>query len=104
MASTKEKRFKEDSKYRIYRILHLAKKYRWSIRSNDGEKCDFINKEGSILCINYIYLKVSTALHHPKWGNTVLERNGELTEKNIESIFRNPRAHMPETVKSQYVK
>lgn len=100
---SKEKRFKENLQYRAYRILHLAKKYGWTLKGNDGEKCDFTNKEGSILHINYVYLKVATALEHPKWGNTVLERKGELTQKNIEAIFRNPRAHMPKEIKSEYV-
>lgn len=99
----KEKRFKEDIQYRAYRILHMAKKYGWMIQSNDGEKCEFKNKENCTLHVNYVYLKVATALNHPKWGNTVLERTGELTQSIVESIFRNPRAHMPKKVKSEYL-
>lgn len=104
MGSNKEKKFKEDTGYRIYRILHMAKKYRWIIISNDGEKCHFINKDNCTLDINYVHLKVATALNHPKWGNTVLERTGELTQNIVESIFRNPRAHMPKKkVQSKYL-
>lgn len=93
----------EDSEYRIYRILHIAKKYKWTLTKNDGEKYEFTNKEGATLHINYLNLRVATGLHHPKWGNTVLERKGGLTQKNIESIFRNPRSHMPNKIISQYL-
>lgn len=103
MSKDKEQRFKNDIAYRIYRILHLAKKYKWTLQKNDSKKCEFINKEGCELHVNYHDLKIATALNHPKWGNTVLERKGELTQKIIESIFRNPRAHMPPNkVKSEY--
>lgn len=98
----KEKKFKEDSEYRIYRILHLAKKYGWKLQKTDSDKFEF-DKKGSILHINYRHLKVATALHHPKWGNTVLERSGDLSQKNVESIFRDPRSHMPRKVKSKYL-
>lgn len=100
---SKDKRFKQDSEYRIYRILHLAQKYGWKLKNNDTDKFEFEDKKGSVLCINYRHLKVATALNHPKWGNTILEREGELSQKNIESIFRNPRSHMPKKVKSEYV-
>lgn len=101
---SKEKKFKEDTEYRIYRILHLAKKYGWELERSDGDKFDFKNKKECTLSINYRYLKVATALNHPKWGNTVLERTGELTHNLIESIFRNPRAHMPKKkVQSKYL-
>lgn len=103
MSSDKEKKFSNDLQYRAYRILHLAKKYRWTLTKNDGEKCEFTYKDGSVLHINYAHLKVATALQHPRWGSTVLERKGELTQKNIEAIFRNPRAHMPKKVKSEYI-
>lgn len=104
MASDKEKRFKTDLEYRIYRILHLAKKYRWQLQKYDAEKLEFKDKEGCTLNINYRSLKVATALNHPRWGNTVLSREGELSQKNIESIFRNPRSHMPANIKSKYEK
>lgn len=104
MASNKEKKFKQDIEYRIYRILHLGKKYGWEIKKHDIEKLEFQDKEGCILNINYKYLKVATALNHPKWGSTVMVRDGELSQKNIESIFRNPRSHMPAKIKSQYLK
>ena len=99
----KDNRFKNDTEYRIYRILHLAKKYGWKLEKNDTDKFEFKNNEGCTLHINYRYLKVATALNHPKHGNTVLERDGDLSQKNIESIFRNPRTHMPDKVKSKYI-
>lgn len=101
----KEKRFKEDLQYRACRILHLANKYGWTLTGHDEEKCQFKNKENCTLHINYVYLKVATALDHPKWGNTILERKGELTQKMIEAIFRNPRTHMPKNreIKSSYI-
>lgn len=99
----KDKRFKDDLEYRIYRILHLSKKYGWKMEKSDGDKFDF-KKEECVLSINYRHLKVATALNHPRWGNTVLERTGELTHNLIESIFRNPRAHMPKKkVQSKYL-
>ncbi len=104
MASNKDKRFIQDMQYRIYRILHLGKKYGWKFQKEDSEKLEFKDKDNCTLSINYKYLKVATAINHPKWGNTVLIREGELSQKNIESIFRNPRSHMPDTVKSKYVK
>lgn len=104
MSAEKERHFKNDLEYRIYRILHLAKKYKWTFKKTDGEKCEFENKEGATLHVNYIHLKVTTVIDHPKWGNTILERTGELTQIIIESIFRNPRAHMPKKVKSKYIK
>lgn len=100
---SKEKQFRQDMEYRIYRILHLAKKYNWKLDKNDTDKFEFKNTEGCTLHINYRHLKVASALYYPKRGNTVLERDGELSQKNIESIFRNPRAHMPEKVKSKYI-
>lgn len=99
----KDNRFKNDTEYRIYRILHLAKKYGWTLSNNSIDKFEFKNTEGCTLHVNYTHLKVATALHHPKKGNTVLERDGELSQKNIESIFRNPRAHMPKEIKSEYL-
>ena len=99
----KEQQFRKDSEYRIYRILHMAKKYGWKLQNSDGDKFEFKNKEACILHINYRYLKVATALNHPKWGNTILERSGELSQKDVESIFRNPRSHMPKNIKSKYL-
>lgn len=104
MACTKEKRFKQNMEYRIYRILHLAKKYGWILKNHDEDKFEFRDKHDACLNINYRYLKVSTALNHAKWGSTILVRDGELSQKNIESIFRNPRSHMPPNIRSQYIK
>lgn len=99
---SKDKAFKMDMEYRIFRIRHLAKKYGWAFKKDDGEKFEFQDKEGSTLHINYFQLNVATALQHPKWGSTVLIRRGNLTQKIVESIFRNPRAHMPDHINSQY--
>ena len=103
MKRNNKERFKCDIDYRKYRIQHLANKYGWILKKNDGEKYEYMDKEGSVLSINYVYLEVATALHHPKWGDTVLKRTGELTQSIIESIFRNPRSHMPKHVKSKYI-
>lgn len=103
MACSKEKQFRQDMQYRIYRILHLAKKHGWELKKNSSDKLEFQDKDGAILNIDYTHLKVATALNHPKWGNTVLIRDGDLSQKNIESIFRDPRAHMPAKVKSKYI-
>lgn len=99
-----KKLFSQDVEYRLYRIMHLSKKYQWDLLKYDGQELEFKNKEGCTLKINYRDLKVTTALKHPKHGNTVLEREGELTANLIEAIFRNPRAHMPKKkVQSKYV-
>lgn len=102
MSKNKEQLFKTDVSYRSYRILHLAKKYGWVLEKNNGEMCQFKNKSGELLYVNYFHLHFTTALEHPKWGKTVLKRKGDLTQKLIESIFRNPRAHMPNIIKSEY--
>lgn len=104
MATEKERKFENDFEYRIYRILHLAKKYSWHILKSDQEKVEFSNREKSVLTINYKNLDINTILDHPKWGKTTLKREGKLTHKIIESIFRNPRAHMPRKarIKSSY--
>lgn len=101
----KEKLFQTDINYRIYRIKHFARKYRWSFMNDDGESFKFINKEYAILKIGYWNLNIETALSHPVWGDTILVRKGDFTMKTIESIFRNPRQHMQtEKIKSEYLK
>lgn len=104
MADNREKLFKEDEKYRIHRLFHLSRKYGWLITHFSLGILQFEYKDGSIVEINYKDLKIDTTLNHPKWGKTTLHRSGELTQKIIESIFRNPRAHMPRKsqIKSSY--
>lgn len=105
MASDKEKRFEKDSEYRIYRLMHLAKKYGWGIRHFSLGIIEFECKsDRSVLTIDSKNLKIDTTLDHPKWGKTTLYRSGKLTHKIVESIFRNPRAHMPKNagIKSSY--
>lgn len=70
--------------------------------NDDGQTFKFINKDCAILKINYWDLNVETSISHPVWGKTVLIRKGDFTQKLIESIFRNPRAHMNEKVTSTY--
>ncbi len=102
MSKSKEQLFQTDLEYRTYRIKHLAQKHNWKIANDDGKECQFENAEGAILKINYVDLNIQTALTHPKWGNTVLIREGAFTQKLVESIFRNPREHMPEDIKSKF--
>lgn len=104
MSKAVEEKFLIDLEYRIYRLKHLAQKHGWIILNDDGENFKFISKEYAILKINYWKLEVETSLSHPTWGETVLIRKGDFTNKIIESIFRNPRAHMnTDKVKSEYV-
>ena len=104
MRKSKEHLFKTDKEYRIYRIRHFAQKYDWVLNGDDGETFRFISKGYAILKINYLNLNIETSLSHPEWGNTILLRKGDFTQKIIESIFRNPRQHMDtEKVKSEYV-
>lgn len=84
--------------------MHLAKKYGWLVTNFSDGLLEFSYLDGSTLAINYKNLKIDTTLNHPKWGKTTLQRSGKLTHKIVESIFRNPRAHMPKNaeVKSSY--
>lgn len=104
MSKSIEEKFINDRDYRIYRLKHLAQKYGWALTGDDGETFRFLSKGYAILKINYWNLEIESSLSHPEWGNTVLLRKGEITHRIIESIFRNPRAHMnTEKVKSEYV-
>lgn len=101
----KSKQFLIDVEYRVHRIKHFAKKYGWHLKSDNREVFTFISSDYAILKIDYWKMKIETSLSHPLWGDTVLIRKGDFTQKIIESIFRNPRAHMPvKKVKSEYVK
>lgn len=101
MSENKNKRFCEDLEYRIYRIKHLGKKYGWKLLS-DIDGLIFGNNE-AILKIDAVNLIVETDLIHPKKGETKIRRQGNFTQNLIERIFRNPRAHMPPEIDSQYV-
>lgn len=103
MSKSKEQSFQTDIKYRTYRLRHFAQKYGWGLATDDGKTFVFVNNEDSMLKINYFDLNIETSLTHPKWGDTLLIRKGNFTQKIIESIFRNPRAHMPDQVKSEYI-
>lgn len=101
---SKEQLFKTDIEYRVYRLMHFAQKHFWELVKDDGKTFEFINYEAAVLRINYFDLSIETSLTHPIWGSTVLIRKGNITQKIIESIFRNPRSHMPSQVKSEYAK
>lgn len=105
MPCNKEKQFDSDMKYRIYRILHLAKKYSWTLQNSDGEKYDFFNKQKSTITIYASDLKVVTSVNHPTRGWTTLKREGKMNQRIIEMIFRNPRVHIHKNmqVQSSYV-
>lgn len=101
MVINKNIRFKEDYDYRVYRIKHFGKKYGWRFLSEiDG--LIFGNKE-VMLRIDPKKLTIETELIHPKKGETKLVREGEFTMNLVEKIFRNPRAHTPEGIDSQYL-
>lgn len=102
MQENKNKRFLEDYEYRKYRIQHFAKKYGWKFLSEEKVMI-FGNKEVQ-LRIDAIKLTIETELIHPHKGETKLVRQGEFTMPLVEKIFRNPRAHMPESINSKYAK
>lgn len=105
MSKSTEQLFKTDRDYRLHRIKHFAKKYRWTLINELDECFKFVNRQYAILKINHWDLNIETSLSHPVWGNTVLLRKGDFTMKTIESIFRNPRQHMqPGKIKSHYLK
>lgn len=101
MAFNKNKRFKEDYQYRLYRIKHFAKKYGWNFLS-ETEVLVFNNKE-AILTIDPFKLTTQTELKHPIKGETKLLRRGNFTMNIIEAIFRNPRIHTSSQIQSQYL-
>lgn len=94
-------RFKEDYQYRLYRIKHFGKKYGWKFLS-DMDGLIFGNNE-AILKIDVVNLVIETDLIHPKKGETKLRRHGDFNQNLIERIFRNPRAHMPPEITSEYL-
>lgn len=108
MINNNEKRFKQDIDYRNYRIKHFGKKHGWKLISETPLFLEFgiLHIHGTpevILKINYITFEIETNLNHPKRGITRLIRKGEFSMKLIEKIFRNPRVHMPNKIKGEYV-
>lgn len=100
----KEKKFQTDVEYRIYRILHFAKKHGWSKPSLKNNLLEF-EKQSMALTVDIHEFKILSSLMHPRWGKTLLLRKGDFTQQIIESIFRNPRQHMKrEKIGSEYVK
>lgn len=101
----KEKKFQTDIEYRIFRLLHFAKKHKWTVAHEDATQLKCTKSNGDILKINYKHLIIETSLFHPSRGYTTLLRKGDFTQDVIESIFYNPRAHMKrKNIKSQYIK
>ena len=80
------------------KLNKIAKKHGWERRKNSGDgKKDFYGiyeKNKTILTItsHNKSLKVETHLHHPKIGPSRLTRYN-LTEKEINLVFENPRVH-----------
>lgn len=104
MSKSKDKLFRENIEYRCYRILHFAKKHGWQLIKNNSIELIFENMDGINMMIDYTKLEIKTNLFHPIWGYTSLTRKGDFTQKIIESIFINPRMHMPRKIKSEYIK
>lgn len=108
MASNGEHRFKNDINYRLYRIKHFGVKHGWRLEKEDGEVLEFsiLHLYGNpkiILKIKYISFEIETQLKHPARGFTKLLRHGKFSMKLIESIFINPRVHMPQRITGTYV-
>lgn len=101
MPVNKNKRFIEDYDYRLYRIKHFGKKYGWKFLSDINEM--IFGNNGVLLRINPKKMTIETEFIHPKLGETKLLREGEFTMNLVEKIFRNPRAHTPEGIDSQYL-
>lgn len=112
MKTKANKRFKEDIPYRLQRLKILADKYGWETLCETPKMLVFesfhnwgyVAKSSVRMSINYLDLKVETMLNHPKRGFTSLAREGEFTVTLIEKIFRNPRTHTPNHIRSKYVR
>lgn len=104
MAKNNNKQFREDLAYRISRLEHLGKKHGWTLYKKDTTTMEFISPSPPAeMYVDYINLTIKTKLLHPKQGESLLVRSGVLTEKLVETIFRNPRAHMPNGVNSTHL-
>lgn len=104
MSQSANKQFNEDIIYRVARIEHLAKKHGWKLKKKDEASLEFKSENPEVeMYVDYVHLTIRTKLIHPKKGKSLLERTGELTQKLIEKIFRNPRAHMPNSIKSTHL-
>jgi len=106
----KPKSFREDIEYRIYCLKHFIKKYGWRIitetkTSIELERFIFYEKQATNVSLKITYdpIEVETILNHPFKGETKLLRIGDLSVRDVENIFRNPRTHMPDKIKSQYI-
>jgi len=88
-----------------YRIKHLARKYGWKLLSEIDDTLIF-QKIFMVLKINFSKtgIEIETWLEHPKKGTTQLSRSGSFSINLIEKIFRNPRIHTPENIKTEYKK
>lgn len=95
---TSEQKFQTDNDYRLHRLRHFAKKYGWK-----ELKYLVFTKEKTILKIDNKKLMFISSLLHPVRGYSTLSRIGEFTQKNVESIFRNPRQHTGKKIKSEYI-
>lgn len=105
MSSSSEQKFQKDKEYRLHRLRHFAKKYGWKELAYHKEGILVLQKEKKGISIDVDNIEILTSLIHPKNGYTSLHRSGNLTQRVIESIFRNPRQHMKrKIVKSRYVK
>lgn len=108
MAENKEKRFKLDITYRIFRIKHLGKKHGWKLMNETEQHLCFYLMDANrapkvILTIDYLTFDIETILKHPVKGPTKLIRQGDFTMAMIEKIFTNPRAHTPGKIKTEYL-
>lgn len=109
---TKNKKFKENIPYRLQRLKFLADKYGWKMLCETPKilvfesfhNWGYVAKSSVRMSINYLDLKVETMLHHPKKGFTCLAREGQFSMTLIENIFCNPRSHMPNQIRSTYVR
>lgn len=105
MRPPKSIRFNTDQEYRLYRIRHFARKYGWVEMETTRSLLLFGHQRRGQLAnleINFTNSRITTFLQHPKRGTTKLVRKGILTERLVESLFRNPREHTGPEVSSQY--
>lgn len=102
MSMNSEEKFKSLNEYRIHRVKHWAKKYKW-VQRNLGSGLMQFSRKYEMLFIDSKCIHIISCLNHPKYGKTVMVRKGAFTEKIIESIFRNPRQHTGKKIQSIYL-
>jgi hypothetical protein len=107
----KSKSFKEDLEYRIYCLKHLGKKYGWRIIRESGNDIEFeniIHDSHQAVSVNmkitFEPIEIETQLEHPIKGETTLLRKGDISVKDMEQVFRNPRSHTAERIKTRCVR